>query len=140
MKYKQGYYYQLAEPDNIALKPRELVYLGIERTTTIIADWIKIERGVMSVRAGYAWNGLSGTIDTHKAMRSSLYHDAGYQLIREGHLQAMPAREGFDLIMLRLMTEDGMSKLWRTIYYMVVCRFASFAATSPNIKPTLIAP
>lgn len=74
--------------------------------------------GVVTVKAGYAWDGASGpTIDTKDSMRASLAHDALYNLMRDGVLpRSASARKKADEFFHRLLREDGMgllrSKLW----------------------------
>lgn len=65
--------------------------------------------GVMRVSKWYFWDGPSGpSIDTKTFMRGSLFHDAGYQLIRLGLLPRSYKRQIDDLLK-RICLEDGMS-------------------------------
>jgi len=78
-------------------------------------------RGELKVSAGYAWDGLSGGIDTRTSMRGSLVHDALYQCLR---MKMLPqeCRAFADREFLRVCIEDGMRKLraqW--MYYVVRC-------------------
>lgn len=69
------------------------------------------EDGVVTLRRGYAWDGPSGpTIDTYTFMRGSLFHDALYQLMREGVLP-LSTRKHADEILRDICLEDGMSKI-----------------------------
>lgn len=68
------------------------------------------KHGILTVHSGYAWDGASGiAIDTHDFMRASLFHDALYQLMRQGRLP-ISAREQADDLMYRICREDGMSE------------------------------
>ena len=67
--------------------------------------------GFLAITEGFCWDGPSGpTFDTRNFMRGSLYHDALYQLIRDGHLPKSARREA-DLELMRVCREDGMSWL-----------------------------
>ena len=72
--------------------------------------WVVMDtEGVLEMRRGYAWNGASGpTIDTRNFMRSSLVHDALYQLMREGKL-SQDQRSVADVLLRQICLEDGMS-------------------------------
>lgn len=77
----------------------------------IRTDYLDLdEQGLLTIRAGYAWDGPSGpAIDTPNFMRGSLVHDALYQLIRMG-LLPKEKRGGIDRLLLRICLEDGMSQ------------------------------
>lgn len=70
--------------------------------------FMRIKNGRMYIRKGYSWDGPSGpTIDTNNFMRGSLYHDALYQLMREGLLHEQ-YREFADDVLYRMIRENGM--------------------------------
>jgi hypothetical protein len=73
-------------------------------------DFVVIDaNGWMHISSGYAWDGPSGpTIDTKNFMRGSLFHDALYQLMREGMLP-QEARLAADRLLRVHCREDGMS-------------------------------
>jgi hypothetical protein len=112
--YKSGYKYQLAADyaaDIEVYPPGDLDM-----------DWVTLSTsGALRIKAGYAWDGPSGpTIDTKNFMRGSLVHDALYQLMREGYLDAAIYREPADRTLYRLCREDGMlaPRAW-FVYYAV---------------------
>ena len=78
--YREGYKYQLASTYR--------VQTNILPIADIVTDYILLSvTGFFTIRQGYAWDGPSGpTIDTKSAMRGSLVHDAGYQILRLGLL------------------------------------------------------
>lgn len=69
--------------------------------------------GILTVKAGYSWDGPSGpTIDTKNFLRGSLCHDALYQMMREGLLpRDENSREKADQLLRTHCREDGMSAL-----------------------------
>lgn len=71
--------------------------------------------GWLCVCATYAWDGPSGpTIDTPNFMRGSLFHDALYQLMREG-LLPQSCRKAADELLRVHCREDGMP--WLRAYW-----------------------
>lgn len=84
---------------------------------------------LLTIRAGYMWDGPSGpTIDTKNFMRGALIHDALYQLIREDYLK-MNDRKQADKILRKVCLEDGMSRIRAWYIYTAVHHFAEWAAT-----------
>ena len=70
---------------------------------------------------GYWWDGASFiAIDTPDFMASSLIHDAGYQLMREGRL-SRKYRKYLDKLLVLMCKEDGMPG-WRRFYVYHVIR------------------
>jgi hypothetical protein len=79
------------------------------------------ERGVLIAQKGYHWNGASGpTFDTPATMRASLFHDALYQLLREGKIDPRDRREADELLM-SVMVEDGAWR-WRARLWLLAVR------------------
>lgn len=78
--------------------------------------------------AGYEWDGPSGpTYDTDSTMRGSCGHDGGYDLCKEGQL-TLEARKPLDILLWRVITEDGTGE-WRAAQWLwAVRRFAARAA------------
>ena len=103
----RGYKYQLLAPVSIQTpyRPPELI--------TSSMFWVALnERGWLTVRRGYNWDGPSGpSIDTDSFMRGSLFHDALYQLLREGKLSADGSdRQIADELLRDICLADGMSR------------------------------
>lgn len=129
-----GYKYQLKEDYDTAT--------GITPTAPIATEYIGLTpQGRIRIKTGYAWDGPSGpTIDTLNFMRGSLVHDALYQLIREGHLDAGKYRVVTDRLLQKMCIEDGMSRLRAWWVYQGV-RFGGGPAVDPaNDKPLTWAP
>jgi hypothetical protein len=133
--YKKGYKYWLVRPYSIQIPilPKDAIVSS--------GGFISLNRaGVLSLKAGYAWDGPSGpTFDTKTFMRGSLCHDALYQLMREGKLD-ISYRNQADRLLGRICRSDGMCGV--RVWYVVgsVKRFAGGAASTENRKPILYAP
>lgn len=96
-----GYKYQLSSPSQV-----ESGIIGIDADTEYL---LLRNDGLMIAKTGYCWDGPSGpSVDTKTFMRGSLFHDAGYQLIRLGLLPRSYKRQIDDLLK-RICLEDGMS-------------------------------
>ena len=134
IQYKAGYKYQLTKDhtEQLALKPERLILTGYLKLTP---------NGVLTIRAGYAWDGPSGpAIDTPNFMRASLVHDALYQLMRQGLLDRQLYRKPADAEMKRIVVETKMSP-WRRAYtWWGVRRFAAKAASAGALRPIITAP
>ena len=104
--YKRGYKYQVSDKDYE-------IYLPCLGMYSINTAFIKVDKGLLTIKTGYAWDGPSGpTIDTKNFMRGSLIHDALYQLIREGHLP-ISLRKTSDEILVEICRQDGMTWIRR---------------------------
>lgn len=131
IKYKEGYKYQIIETYTVQtnITPQEDVNHS---------GWVTLSKeGVLTIKAGYAWDGPSGpTIDTKNFMRGSLIHDALYQLLREGLL----GMEWFDASndeLWEACRADGMSWLRAWYVYAGVQRFGrQFAAPQETVIVT----
>lgn len=90
-------------------------------------------RGVLTIRAGYAWDGPSGpTIDTPSFMRGSLVHDVLYQLMREGYLP-QHHRKYADQLLREICLEDGMWPIFAWLAYQGVRLFGASRA-APDLR------
>lgn len=95
----------------------------------IVTPYIELNRdGLLALRYRYAWDGCSGpTIDDPSNMRPGLVHDAGYQLLRMGHLP-WAYRAYFDALLELIGLADGMLPLRAWYYRQAVSRFAAHSA------------
>ncbi len=110
MKYsKSQYKYQLDED--------EIFQTSFRPARTINTRFLTLTRdGVLTVRAGYAWDGMSGPVrDTVHNHHAGLCHDALYQLMRMGHI-GMNRWVEADLELAKLCTLYGTSKFWVNVY------------------------
>lgn len=135
ISYRAGYKYQLADAWSY-----QTPIVGYDVRTSHADPWVSLSaRGLLIVRAGYAWDGPSGpTIDSPCFMRGSLAHDALYQLMREGALP-MTCRGAADELLRAICIEDGMSRVRAWYVYQAVRRFAEGAA-SPGPRAVFRAP
>jgi hypothetical protein len=132
MKYRKGYKYQLYEDETFRTGIK-----GFE----IRSDFITLmPDGILTCKKGYAWDGASGpTWDTPSSMRGSLIHDAGYQLMREGHLP-LDYKVVFDGLFYLTLIHDGMNKVRAWVWYKGVLWFAKGATLPEHDRPILVAP
>lgn len=132
--YRDGYKYQLAEPfefQSSIIPPMAVANAYI----LLLAD------GRLSISQGYAWDGPSGpSLDTLDFMRGSLVHDALYQLMREGHLPPHLYREQADVLLRKMIREDGMNWIRASLVYWVVRRFGDPYADPSNERKPITAP
>lgn len=104
IRYRRGYKYQLVDDWRV-----KTPISGITADTRFLS---LSPTGLLIIRAGYAWDGASGpAFDTTNFMRGSLVHDALYQLMREGHLNATDHRGPSDNFLAEMIRGDGMNWL-----------------------------
>lgn len=134
IRFADGYKYQLRETYS--------TQLAIRPSKTIVTQWMMLDAsGLLTVLAGYAWDGPSGpTVDTADSMRASLVHDALYQLMREKHLDHAAYRKQADQELLRICLEDGMLGLRARAWYFFVRWFADPASDPAKLAPDKCAP
>jgi hypothetical protein len=132
VKYRKGYKYQVYED--------EVFITGI-KGFEIHSDFIDLmPDGHLTCKKGYAWDGASGpTWDTPSSMRGSLIHDAGYQLMREGHLP-LDYKVVFDGLFYLTLLHDGMNRFRAWYWYKAVLWFAKGSTLPEHDRPILQAP
>lgn len=92
-------------------------------------DFVRVDDGRLTVCEGYAWDGASGpAIDTTTILRGSLFHDALYQLMRQG-LLPRSYRALADDLMRELCIEDGMRPIRAWWVYWSVRLFGGRASS-----------
>lgn len=134
ISYRSGYKYQLRQPhvDAVAIYPDEPV------STEYVSLTLE---GTLTIRRGYAWDGPSGpSVDTPSFMRGSLVHDALYQLMRLGAVDAGIWRETADRELQRMCREDGMWRIRAWWVYLAVHWFGEPATSPASSKPVEVAP
>ena len=131
--YRGGYKYQLAET--------YVCQTEIRPPQDIATEFILLNRfGILTVKRGYAFDGPSGpAIDTPSAMRGSLIHDAGYQLLRLG-LLSQSTRRQWDALYKQACLEDGMWKIRAWAHFDVLRMFGANAAKVGSEPGVLRAP
>ena len=135
MEYTDGYKYQLHKSITFQtnLYPTENI------TTRYI---VLLMNGVMTINCGYTWDGPSGpTIDTPDSMTPSLFHDAAYQLMRQGLLDGLNrklADKWFEEMMLERRSKNsfirGIQTIRDRIWLRMVRQFAKSASLPQNKK------
>lgn len=134
IRYRSDYKYQLAETYQIKI--------DIKPHSDISTKFIDLDTiGNLKVKSGYAWDGPSGPVkDTKENLRSSLIHDALYQLMRGRELYARTHRKAADQLFKDICKEDGVSNYWASKYYWALRRFGKPAASPENKKKIARAP
>lgn len=130
--YRAGYRYQLAGDYHI-----DLPIFGVAGGTS----HTHIDgTGHLVIREGYAWDGASGPAwDSLASMRASLVHDALYQLIRGGVLEAKHKAIA-DAVLEKILREDGMGDLRARLWRWAVTTFGRPATRPSHEPPVLVAP
>ena len=83
-------------------------------------EFVQLTRdGVMTLREGYVFDGITGGFDTPKSMRTAAKHDGGCQLIEEGFLP-WEFRKPNDHELLTTLVEDRFWMWWAMARYRVV--------------------
>lgn len=110
VKYKaDNYKYQLEEDYKIKI--------SVIPPTNIVSRFFSLnEDGLLSIKAGYAWDGATGIPDSKTVIRGSLIHDVLYQMIREGHLDS-EYRKIADEVLYHFCLLDGTNKPWAWMIY-----------------------
>lgn len=134
IEYKKGYKYQL--------KADYQVDIPIYPAQDISTDFIALNtQGKLSICNGYAWDGVSGpTPDFVSFMRSSLIHDALYQLMREALLDKSLHRQQADKLFYQLCLDDGLNRAAAWISFCLVRKFGDPSADPANRRKMRHAP
>lgn len=129
--YEGNYKYQLGleYKHQLPFKPPSTSFQMAMDLLVIKHDYFTLSAsGLLAIKAGYAWDGASGpTFDTSNAMRASLVHDVGYQMIGEKLLPG-DFRLGFDEEFLSILIEDGMSDFRAHAWFLAVRAAGGVAA------------
>jgi hypothetical protein len=132
IRYRDGYRFQLATPYSLATSITEAC--AGNAFVSLAAD------GLLSISAGYAWDGASGPVrQTPNIIRGSLVHDALYQLMRECGLSSR-WRSAADDLLRDLCIADGMPRWHADLVHAAVSHFGAQYADPRSIRPVLVAP
>ena len=134
IEYKKGYKYQL--------KSEYQVDIPIKPEHNITTDFIALTtEGHLTICNGYAWDGPSGpTPDFVSFMRSSLIHDALYQLMREQFLDKAKHRKPADELFYQLCLDDGLNRIAAWISFCLVRKLGDPSADPANRRRMRRAP
>jgi hypothetical protein len=132
IQYRSGFHFQLMKPYQLQTSITEAC-LG--------NPWVNLSySGLLSISAGYAWDGASGPIpQSRQILRGSLVHDAFYQLIRE-HSLSQTWRKPVDQLFRQILLEDGLPSPLASLSYHAVRLFGGRFTQLGRQHPTLIAP
>ena len=125
--YTGGYKYQLAEV-------AQFFCVDLAVSKEVSTKWLHLSSdGMLTIQPGYAWDGCSGpTFDSSNTMPASLFHDAGYQLIRLELLRSQ-YKDVIDAEFKRILLEDGVWPIRASYYYKAVDKFGK-PSTLPSHK------
>ncbi len=84
-----------------------------------------VKSGVLFIRRGYRWNGISYLVTTKRNIRASLAHDCMYQIIQLG-LLAKNWQSLADGLFNRVMVEDREWEWYRWVLYTGVSKFGRY--------------
>lgn len=85
--------------------------------------------GLLTVKAGYLWDGCSGpVIDRKTNMKAGLAHDALYHMCRAGKLSAKELRDECDVLFRELVKEEGGFAFTAWLDYLGLRAGAGYAA------------
>ena len=108
--YRDGYKYQLARD----YTERFEALAGILDTPVVHAFFQIDPDGTVTIRASYAWDGLTGAIDDVRSLRASLVHDVCCQAVAEG-LAPIELRAAGDIVFREIMRENGVP--WPVVWW-----------------------
>ena len=132
VRYRDGFRFQLAEPFQVQTG----ITVACPGNTFVGLD----ASGVLTLAAGYAWDGASGPIKQDATViRASLVHDGLFQLMRDHGLPACH-RITADKLLRTMCKEDGMPAWQAWIVYVAVRTFGGRFADPSSRKPILEAP
>ena len=97
--------------------------------------------GLLTLKAGFAWNGVSGpTIQRNSNRRGGAFHDGLYRLMRFGLIDFLPldlAREAADELLQEIWIKDGMYVWLAKLEVKMVRRFG-LGSARPSGEPEVM--
>ena len=95
----------------LVTRPIRIYIPELDGLPPIIEKYYSLIDGDLVAGPGYAWNGANWIRDSKDLMIAALFHDLGYQMMKEGHL-LKSWRKLFD-ILLREIYRSVALRLWR---------------------------
>lgn len=89
--------------------------------TAIVTPFLSLDPGGwLTAKVGYAWDGVTLGPDLPSLMHASLFHDALYQLIRDGRLP-VDSKDAADIVLKSVALQHGASpwvanSIWWTVH------------------------
>jgi len=130
-RYKSGYKFQLADDMTIET--------GIKGHTVVTDYLILTIHGLLCIKKGYAWDGATAFPDFRWIIRGSAIHDAGFQLVRLGHLDRRHIVT-FNRLLEKCCKEDRAPWGMPAIVYQGVKRFGNGATLPSAERQVQVAP
>lgn len=131
IKYQEGFKYQLTEDYSIQTK-----ILGYEFENRFIKLTLD---GLLTLKEGWAWNGVSGFKDIKKMMRASCVHDSIYWLINYKVIPKSYKHHG-DKLFEEICIEDKLDEVFADWAFNVIDKLGVHAARPGRKRPVLEAP
>lgn len=132
IRFQDGFKYQLTEDAAYQTK--------VQLPHDIDTKFVSMSKdGLLRLKAGFAWNGVSGpTIQRNSNRRGGAFHDGFYRLIRFGLLNDIPdARNKADEMLRDIWLKDGMWSWLVSLEISVLKRFGEDAAR-PSGEPKVM--
>lgn len=130
--YRAGYRYVLHDTYRVQTE--------IYPAEDVITDYVLLgTTGMLTIMAGYAWDGATNFPDMRQIMRGTLAHDAVYELMRLGYL-GPECREAADNLLRSICLEDEMVHVLAQAIYEGAQIGGRPYADPANDKPVLEAP
>ncbi|NCC32817.1 MAG: hypothetical protein EOM24_12470 [Chloroflexia bacterium] len=130
-KFKSGYKYQLQDT--------YVTTVGIVGCSAT-ASFLRLDAdGRLVIAGGYAWDGATLCPDFDWIVRGTLIHDAIYQLIRTGLVDAKH-KAAADNALHKACIEDGAWKWQAALVRFAVHRFGGFGVDPQQARPVRYAP
>lgn len=92
-----------------------------------------IDKDILTVKAGYVWDGATSAIDSDNFMSPSLVHDVLYQAIREGSLDEIWKKDS-DTELKKMCLQRGMSSFRAWYIHFAVDKFGGSSIKSDIIE------
>ena len=105
----------------------------------IHTEYIDLVKGLLVMKKGFCFSPSGPAIATKNIMRAVCAHDAGYWLIRNGHLETY-WKEPFDDLLHELCLKDGMSRIRAKWIYKTVVTFGDASVDPANRQKVKTAP
>jgi hypothetical protein len=132
LHYQKGYKYQITRDISVQTKIKPSLFLS---TSFISLD----TDGLLTCYRGYAWDGATMCPDFDWIIRGSMFHDAGYQLMRL-EMVSQQSKLLWDELLKDCCLEDGAWKWQAAIVEAAVNKFGGKGASPNSRRQELVAP
>lgn len=131
MKYQKVQNFRIAEP--------EKYQTDIATDRSIKTLFVDMKAGLITLKPGFCFQPSGPVFKTKTFLRAAAFHDAGYMLIRTGHLEPF-WKEPFDDLLYQICIEDKMSNFRAKYVHKAVLTFGDTSIDPANRKKIKTAP